>query len=174
LNDENIALYYSSGFYRDTLGISVEDMDADELRRAQDVADWLWTRNITPKSHADIGASRGYLLEKVGAGEQNGYDVNPKYGEYDKVKFATYELVTAIHLLEHVTDPKAELKWYKSLSSDKVLIEVPSEKSQGGPLRFAHLFYFPADLLVSMVEAAGMTVIELVREPHTRILAKVR
>lgn len=102
MSDERIAQYYSSGLYRQTLGISIEDMDADEKRRALDVAVWLDRRGVIPSSHADIGASRGYLLGEVGASEQGQYDLNPRYSKVDadNVDNGKFELITSIHVLE--------------------------------------------------------------------------
>lgn len=178
VTDERLREYYSSGFYRDTLGITVDSMDTDEKRRSTEIAEWLKGQNITPKSHLDIGCSRGYFLDLVDAETKHGFDYNPEYSESvevfdDKSRLEKYELVSAIHVLEHSTDPLADLHWYKSLSTDKVLIEVPGENCKGGPLRFAHLFYFSTDVLIAMVESTGMKVLEVVREPHTRILAHV-
>jgi hypothetical protein len=173
MTDERIDQFYSSGLYRQTLGIPVESMDADELARARDISLWLRAHNISPQSHIDIGASRGYLLREVGAPVQYGLDSNKDYGGSTSGNVGKYELVTAIHVLEHVTNPHAEIQLYKSLSTDKVLIEVPGMNCKGGPLRFAHLYYYPSALLVEMLEQAGMTILELETEPNTRVLAKV-
>ncbi|MCR4308384.1 MAG: class I SAM-dependent methyltransferase [Candidatus Berkelbacteria bacterium] len=174
MTDDRIAQYYSSGLYRQTLGIPVEAMDADELRRAQDVMEWLYKHGIkNPASHADIGASRGFLLQEIGARTQRGFDTNPKYGDYKLIENDRYDLVTAIHVLEHTTSPIEEIKWYKSLSADKVLIEVPGENCKGGPLRFAHLYYFPPNVLANMMQDAGLKILEIETEPNTRILAEV-
>jgi hypothetical protein len=173
ISDERIAQYYSSGLYRQTLGIPVEAMDADELLRAQDVNFFLKTHRVKPTSHADIGASRGYLLSEVGAIIQKGFDVNPNYGVYESVDNGRYELVTSIHVLEHTINPIAELLWYKNLSSDKVLIEVPGEKCKGGPLRFAHLYYFPPNVLANMMQDVGLKILEIETDPNTRILAQI-
>lgn len=178
VTNERLMEYYASGFYRNTLGITVDSMDADELQRSTEIAEWLKEKGCSPNSHLDIGCSRGYLLELVDAGLKQGFDYNPEYSRSvtvinDKSTLSQYDLVTAIHVLEHSTDPLADLYWYKSLSTDRVLIEVPGENCKGGPLRFAHLFYFPTDTLIAMVESVGMKVIEAEREPHTRILAHV-
>ena len=176
MSDERIAQYYSSGLYRQTLGISIEDMDADEKRRALDVAVWLDKCGIMPNSHADIGASRGYLLQEVGADIQEGYDVNPKYAvsKYPPIEDdKTFELVTSIHVLEHTTDPMRELDWYRSLSEKYVLIEVPSINAKGGALRFAHLWYFPPKVLADMMVKCGMEIVEIDESSNTRILGKV-
>lgn len=173
MTDERINQFYSSGLYRQTLGIPVESMDADELERARDISLWLCVHNVEPSSHIDIGASRGYLLREVGAVVQYGMDSNKDYGGSTSGNVGKYELVTAIHVLEHVTNPHAEIQFYKSLSTDKVLIEVPGANCRGGPLRFAHLYYYPSALLVEMLEQAGMTILELDTEPNTRILARI-
>jgi len=174
MSDERIEHYYSSGSYRMTLGISTDDMDADEKRRALDVAVWLEKRGITPSSHTDIGMSRGFLLTEVGADVQSGYDVNPKYATLEVTRVeGKFELVTSIHVLEHTINPMNELEWYKSLSTKYVLIEVPGINAKGGALRFAHLWYFPPMVLADMMVRAGIAVIEVDESSNTRILGKV-
>jgi hypothetical protein len=172
MSSERIDYYYSSGVYRDTLGIPVEAMDADEKRRASETAQWL---NIKPASHVDIGASRGYLLHEIGADVAHGIDTNENYGAEITSRNTQYryELVTSVHCLEHTTNPLKELHWYKSLSTDKIYIEVPGENCKGGPLRFAHLFYFPPAVLVDMVESIGLKIIRTETEPNTRILCTI-
>lgn len=175
MSDERIAQYYSSGLYRQTLGIDTAAMDADEKRRALDVAVWLDKRGIMPNSHADIGASRGYLLQEVGADAQGGYDVNPNYADcsIELINLRTFQLVTSIHVLEHTTNPMRELEWYKSLSTEYVLIEVPGINATGGALRFAHLWYFPQKVLADMMVKCGMEIVEIDESSNTRILGKV-
>ena len=174
MSDKRIAQYYSSGLYRQTLGISQEDMDADEKRRALDVAVWLDKRGITPSSHTDIGMSRGFLLTEVGADVQSGYDVNPKYSTLEVTRVeGKFELVTSIHVLEHTLNPMRELLWYKSLSTEYVLIEVPGINATGGALRFAHLWYFPPKVLADMMVKCGMEILEIDESSNTRILAQI-
>ena len=172
MTDKRIDYYYASGIYRDTLGISVEVMDADEQRRAVDVAKWL---DLYPKKHLDVGASRGYLLNEIGAEVKHGYDNNPSYGKgiqvySNKAHLQTYDLVTSVHCLEHVIDPMRELRWYKSVTKGVLFIEVPGENTHGGALRFAHLYYYPPELLIDMVESIGLKVIRTETEPNTRVL----
>ena len=176
MSDKRIEQYYSSGLYRETLGLSTEAMDADEKRRALDVAVWLDKRGITPSSHVDIGASRGYLLSEVGANTQAGYDVNPGYAGHDKiwkVGDSTFDLLTSIHVLEHTTDPQTDLYWYTSMFTKYVLIEVPGINATGGALRFAHLWYFPPKVLADMMVKCGMEIVEIDESSNTRILAQI-
>jgi len=133
VTDERLMEYYASGFYRNTLGITVESMDADEMERSKGIAEWLLQKGCSPETHLDIGCSRGYLLELVNAFIKHGFDYNPEYSQNlhvynDKTELGKYDLVSAIHVLEHATDPLADLRWYKELSTDKVLIEVPGER----------------------------------------------
>ena len=175
MSDERIEHYYSSGLYRMTLGISQDDMDADEKRRALDVAVWLDKRGIMPNSHADIGSSRGYLFQEVGADIQGSDELYKNYKEYyiGGVDDNHFDLVSSIHVLEHTANPMHELNWYKSLSTQYVLIEVPGVNATGGALRFAHLWYFPPAVLVSMMERAGLRVLEIDEISNTRILAEI-
>lgn len=177
MTDERIEYYYSSGTYRATLGINAEAMDADEERRAVSVAHWLKLQGVYPDSHLDIGASRGYLLQNMGARVRHGFDNNPSYSDIMQIynrreDLHFYDLVSSVHCLEHVTDPVSELQWYKSLASDLLYVEVPGENAMGGALRFAHLFYFPPQLLRDMLESIGMKILNMETEPNTRILCK--
>jgi hypothetical protein len=91
-----------------------------------------------------------------------------EYDNYDH----TPDLVSAIHVLEHTTDPLSELKHYADMTSKYLLIEVPGLTCTGGPLRFAHLFYFPPQVLADQVTKLGFKIIDMQTEPNTRILAE--
>jgi hypothetical protein len=67
----------------------------------------------------------------------------------------------------------AELEWYASLTTDKLYIEVPGEYCKGGPLRFAHLYYFPPGLLFDAVDKLGFHITDMETKPNTRILAEI-
>lgn len=178
MSDERLDFYYSSGLYRTNLGVTTAEMDRGEILRSNYAFEWLLPRQVLPVStHLDIGCSRGSFLKRVGAREKYGYDLNHDYAVEkitvirNKPELKTYELVTSLHVLEHVVNPQAELRWYKSLSSKWVMIEVP--RLDGG-LRFPHLFYFPSPVLVAMFERAGMEVIDTAEYPNTRVLAKIK
>ena len=168
--------FYASGTYRDTLGALQSDIDADEQRRALDVIGYLGKQNVQPKYHMDIGSSRGYLLkmtQRIYNCEINGDDPNNAYSEVEYDMEATNpDLLTAIHVLEHTLDPVAELRKWSTMTSRWMLIEVPGAKTKGGPLRFAHLYYFPPELLKKMIEDIGMTVIDFDDGDNTRILSE--
>jgi hypothetical protein len=175
MSDERIGLYYSSGLYREASGRNLMQLDAGEERRAERVKAWVCAvPSFTPdlKSHLDIGCSRGSFLKAMRAHTQHGFDANSGYARdvqaFDsREKLKRYELVSSIHVLEHVTDPQAELKWYKSLSTRWVLIEVPGVSSA---LLFPHLFYFPVPVLMGMIEKAGLKIVAMTDVPPITVL----
>jgi hypothetical protein len=179
LSDEWYDWFYSSGTYRQTLGISQEEMDADEQRRADDLVDWLSVFDeMNFKYHIDVGSSRGFFTigtyNKFGC-MSIGIDINKKYqnGQIkDPENLGSPDLVSAIHVLEHVTDPIKELTTWASMTSKYLLIEVPGLNTTGGPLRFTHLYYFPPELLKAKMIELGFDIVAMETEPNTRILAE--
>lgn len=166
--------FYSSGTYRKTLGISQEEMDADEKQRAFDITNWLKERNITFQYHLDIGSSRGYFLNNtkwvfgcsIGSSEPN-----LEYSQLTAAPIKQHpDMVSAIHVLEHVTDPISEIKKWSDMTDKYLLIEVPGKNTIGGPLRFAHLYYFPPELIKEKMVELGFDVVSMETEPNTRIL----
>jgi 2-polyprenyl-3-methyl-5-hydroxy-6-metoxy-1,4-benzoquinol methylase len=99
---------------------------------------------ITPKRCLDVGCSRGYfskaIAEKYGA-EAIGYDIyhDPQsvidvVDSKDKIT-GKFDLVTAIHVLEHFPEPIKELEWMVSLlNKDGVLmLELPFKRNSVCP-----------------------------------------
>jgi hypothetical protein len=176
LSDEWYNWFYSSGTYRQTLGISQEEMDRDEEFRAHEIVSWLGEKNISIKNHYDIGSSRGFLLaysHNLFDCEINGNELNTSYSWVTPSKpDGTPDLVSAIHVLEHVTDPIKELTTWASMTSKYLLIEVPGLRTVGGPLRFAHLYYFPPELLKAKIIELGFDIVAMETEPNTRILGE--
>jgi hypothetical protein len=176
--------YYSSGTYRNTLGISQENMDEDEVLRGSNVAKWLKDKITTVVYHMDIGASIGWFLHSIRElyrCHSSGIEPNQNYAQHTYfTKDTSYtennkpDLVTAIHVLEHVTDPVKELAKWAHMTTRYLLIEVPGANCKGGPLRFAHLYYFPPELLRKMIEDTGMTLKSWEDGDNTRILAEWR
>lgn len=149
LNDESVNEYYASGLYRASLGRSVSDLDASEQRTAPRIAAYV-TPNAT---HLDIGCSRGYLLAETRKMGCNVFGVEanrdwvtedvPTVTDLYKLT-GQWQTITCIHVLEHLTDPiRAARKIVELLApGGRLVLEVPSDQSPGGPLRLAHLFHF--------------------------------
>lgn len=176
-SDEWYNWFYSSGTYRQTLGISQEEMDADEQRRADDLVEWLSVFDeMNVSSHIDVGASKGCFSSAIGNKYKcMSYAVDLNRERILGIKppddnFA--DLVSAIHVLEHVTDPIKELTTWASMTSKYLLIETPGLNTIGGPLRFAHLYYFPPELLKAKIIELGFNIVAMETEPNTRILGE--
>lgn len=183
LSDKDLDLYYSRGYYRSVLSRPIKKADGDELSRAR-IDEAIINEQIGKVSaHLDVGCSRGYLLDlvsaKVGVGVESniGY-VRVKsakvYTSLEKVPRKLFDLVTAIHVLEHLPYPHDFLekivKFVKN--GGHVVVEVPTWKSPGGSLRLAHLYHFEPDVLRSMCRQVGLKVIHTEFTPHLLLICK--
>lgn len=170
--------FYSSGTYRKTLGITQEEMDVDEKNRAYEITNWLRERDIKFQYHFDIGSSRGYFLNNtkwVFGCQIGGDELNTSYSQLTNAPDKRVpDMVSAIHVLEHVVDPLQKLKEWSEKTSKYFLVEVPGVETCGGALRFAHLFYFQPELLKDKLIALGFEIIAMETKPNTRILARKR
>jgi SAM-dependent methyltransferase len=141
--DAEISEYYSSGEYRKMTEEFIEDKSEVEHqeRRAEIVSGMVDKFDIM--SHLDIGCSTGTLLRRVEEGKGRGFvsagvDPDPKWTKDVKVLYRSleevkgkYDLITMIHVLEHMNRPREVLeKVSKLLSPGGVLvIEVPNRRA---------------------------------------------
>lgn len=181
---EELQRYYADGHYRKWLDVPQEALDQDEYQRALSVMESIKTLGEL-KSHLDVGCSRGYLLELSdmnGTRSVLGVEPNQDYVMKQKENVVAsmalvdthFDLVTSIHVLEHVTDPMAEVKSYADHTKQGgyLIVEVPSAASQGGPLRLAHLSFFLPHVLKQMLVHVGYQIESTLLTPHLRIIAK--
>lgn len=168
--------FYSSGTYRKTLGLPDDRMNSDEKQRAKRVMEWLSISGIQVHSHKDYGSSRGYFLNETREHYHCQIMGDDPMSDYGLMTFDDMpdrpDLVSAIHVLEHVVDPAAKLQAMAKETTRYLLIEVPGKNTLGGALRFAHLYYFPPELLMNMVINAGMKIVVMEAGDNTRILAE--
>jgi SAM-dependent methyltransferase len=178
LRGDSLVDYYSKGIYRQTSGMDQKTLDDKELFRA-DIDAQLIHRHVGEKieSHLDIGCSRGYLLDKVSAAFQIGVEPNSDYISSDSLHEAykslvdvpgVFSLITCIHALEHEPYP---LQYIQEMidrldTGGKIVIEVPSNMSQGGPLRFAHLFHWEREAFEKFIKTTGLRIIFQHYTPH--------
>ncbi|KKU88091.1 MAG: Methylase/methyltransferase, partial [Candidatus Gottesmanbacteria bacterium GW2011_GWA2_47_9] len=124
-----------------------------------------------------------YLLEQVGAASRAGVESEVDhvtasgikvYSDIDDVGKKHFDLVTAIHVLEHVADPLAFLKRMVACTNPNghLIIEVPTWKSPGGPLRLPHLFHFEPDVLRLMCREVGLNVEHTEFTPHLMLICR--
>lgn len=184
LSDTQLDTYYKTGYYRQTLNLSAQELDTDEANRAKKDAEIIKQQIDNFNSHLDIGCSRGFLLEAVGASVKVGVEPNNDYvttkgivvySEINQVPKQPFDLVTAIHVLEHVPSPLDYLKTMTKFvkKNGYLIIEVPTWKSPGGPLRFAHLSHFEPDVLRLMCKEIGLTVHNSLFTPHLMLICQV-
>jgi len=183
MSDEELDKSYGKGYYRLYLNMTDEEKDNDKMHRAK-VDSKIIKENLGGvESHLDIGCSRGYLLDEVGAKLKVGVESDTNnvtvpgievYSQMNQVPQKSFDLVTAIHTLEHVSDPKSFLKDMIKKVSDEghIIIEVPTWKSPGGPLRLPHLYHFEPDVLKLMCREVGLRVLETKFTPHLLLICK--
>lgn len=184
LGNKEVEMFYKGGFYRRSLNLTEKRMSDDEKNRAIIDSKIIKKHSGLIRSHLDIGCGRGYLLKVVNAPVKIGVEADSMYvkskgitlySKISQVKQASFDLVTAIHVLEHVPDPMELLKYMKNKVSKNglLVIEVPTWNSPGGPLRFSHLFHFETDVLKLLCQEVGLKVIEVEFTPHLLLLCKL-
>ena len=183
MSDKELDRYYGEGYYRRTINLTDKEKDADEMYRATMDAKIIKHHLGDVPSHLDIGCSRGYLLEQVGAASRVGVESEVDYvtasgikvySDIDEVGKKRFDLVTAIHALEHVADPLTFLKRMVAATNRNghLIIEVPTWKSPGGPLRLPHLFHFEPDVLKLLCKHVGLTVVHVEFTPHLMLICQ--
>lgn len=183
LSDSELDNFYSQGYYRRTINSTDEEMDRDEAYRAKFDAEIIKKRIGKVTSHLDMGSSRGYLLEAMGANVKVGVELNVNYvkvkgvavyADTKQIPQKSFDLVTAIHVLEHVSAPVEYLRTMAQFAgtSGHVVVEVPTWKSPGGPLRLAHLYHFEPDVLKFLCTQVGLTVLHVEFTPHLMVICK--
>lgn len=183
LSDSELDQFYNQGLYRRMLNLTTEQIDEDEMYRAKIDSRIIKQYVDKIRSHLDVGSSRGYLLDAIGASVKVGVESNVSYlgvkgvkvySKINQVPRKSFDLVTAIHVLEHVLSP---LDFLRSMAkfvgkSGYLVVEVPTWKSPGGPLRLAHLYHFEPDVLKAMCVQAGLRVTQVLFTPHLMLICK--
>ena len=185
MSDRELDKYYGTGYYRRTINATDEEMDTDEAYRAKIDIEIIRRYAGKVSSHLDIGCGRGYLLKAVGADEMAGVETDETYvkakgvkvySKIGKIPAKKFDLVTAIHVLEHIANPLDYLKKMAKFVGKEgyLVIEVPTWKSPGGPLRLAHLYHFEPDVLKLMCKQAGLSVIHTEFTPHPIVICSLK
>ena len=183
LSDSELKKYSSLGYYRQQLNLTEKQIDDDEEQRAKVDAQIIKKNIGEVSSHLDVGGSRGYFLDAIGAKNKVIVEPNIKYPkvrglkvypELNKVPAQKFDLVTMVHVLEHVPKPLEYLKYITSFvdKDGYLVIEVPTWESPGGPLRLAHLYYFEPDVLKLMCKQIGLSVEYTEFTPHLVLICK--
>lgn len=145
MSDKALKEYYSSGKY-------LEEHPGNthwEEKRADRITQTIERLKINPKSCLDVGSGRGILLkhlEVYNFARILGLEYNMEISEIDEVVDnkeqveGKFDLVTCIHTLEHMPNPREEIEWMVSKLNDggTLLLEVPLYKDNSK----SHLFTF--------------------------------
>ena len=183
LSNAELDRFYGQGYYRRIVGKFDKQMDEGEKRRAKVDLEIIKKQIGIPASHLDIGCGRGYLLEAVGAKIKVGVESDVSYvrvkgikvySDINKVPQKSFDLVSSVHVLEHVPYPLEYLKSIRRFvkNSGYLFLEVPTRESKGGPLRLQHLYFFENDVLKSVCSQAGFSVIQIGFTPHLVLICK--
>lgn len=184
-SDEELNRYYQEGHYRRLLRTVEEESCTDEGEKHRAEFDAKAIKSLIGKvaSHLDVGCGRGYFLDAIGADVRVGVESDQDYVKVKNIKLykemseiskKTFDFVSALHVLEHVPYPLEFLKEMKQFLSDEsfLMVEVPTWKSSGGPLRLSHLYHFETDVLKLICKQIGLQVIETIYTPHLIIICK--
>lgn len=141
---------YTDMTYRDGCTMTQRQMDAGETARAYRIQKYI------PKdasSHLDMGCSRGYLVglskdlgrKVLGVEPNRGYvtEAVPVISPAGTINYQ-FDVVTCIHVLEHVPDPKgmAERLIAHTKPGGTLIVEVPSETTPGESSGLQHPWAF--------------------------------
>jgi len=163
------------------------DRDMDEPSDAHDARATALTEQVQGERFLDVGCGLGGLVEamgrkgwsavgietsRIGAERARARGRDVRHGSWDDIDLSgegPFDLVTFIHVLEHLSDPYAALCWAGAQlrSGGMLLIEVPNRntwetrRSAAARKRIydlpAHLHHFTERSLAQIVGAAGFT-----------------
>jgi len=125
--------YYASGDYR-------KEWPSDKMldaKRADRILSLVEHFKIEPKSCLDIGCGRGELLRLLEIyyfAKIVGLEYDPGIAEIDDVVYSKddvdgkFDLITCIHVMEHMPNPREELEWMldKLNPGGTIILEIPT------------------------------------------------
>jgi SAM-dependent methyltransferase len=134
---------------------------------------------IDPKRVLDYGCGRGYLLkaiQNVFTPEIVGYDVTKYRGSVVSDKYRTddrdsiegkFDLITCVHVLEHLYDPHDALRWIKErvAPGGTIYLEVPFDDK----IYLPHVYNFDNMSFRYMLERVEMNALYLELDPNLGI-----
>jgi SAM-dependent methyltransferase len=154
------------------------------------LAEFIDRYSSGPSSYLDIGSSSGVLLETfqrrfdcpvVGVepgdayrhyAEQRGLNIFKSLQDMDQAGERRFDLISLIHVLEHIQDPVQyliELKRDYLTADGELLIEVPNLYVHDS-FEIAHLYSFSRHTLREVITKAGFEIISLTTHGHPRSL----
>ena len=167
--------FYNSDVYRNVLNHTEFDKettaDWEEFEKNPKKLSFDIINSLNLKYHSvcDIGAGNGFNLKlfELAGKDALGYepseflynfakkkDLNVINGFVDDVK-GEYDLVTMIHVLEHLINPINVLKKIRKHIKKYLFIEVPASINKFQSIQYAHNYYFSLNTLSHIVTNCG-------------------
>ena len=161
-------------------------------RRAEHLASVLQRLQARPRRHLDVGSSSGVLLtafshefgteafgvepgdtDRAEAGAA-GLRVVSSIDQIPRQAAGTFDLVTLIHVLEHLPDPIGTLRLIRRewLAADGLLLIETPDLYGHTSFELGHLAAFSEQTLRGTLTAAGFEIVDLQRhgKPYSRLL----
>jgi SAM-dependent methyltransferase len=185
LSDQALNKYYSQDYYRKLHHYTSEQADKGEMDRSKTDAKIIKRYIKDINRHLDVGSSRGYLLEEMAAKIKVGVEPNPGrisikgvkiYPDLSSLPLQKFDLITAIHVLEHVSNPQEYIKKMAGLldKNGYLVVEVPSGEGGRGSPDLAHLYHFETEVLQNLLKQAGLRIEEILFTPHLMIVCQAK
>jgi SAM-dependent methyltransferase len=183
LSNSELDRFYAEGYYRKMMDKASKGDDKYEKTRAEIDAEIIRSYTGGVETHLDIGCGRGYILNlfdatkaKVGVEPDKEYVIAKGvkiYPDTKHVPHKTYDLVTALHLLEHVVNPLRYLQEIvRFLGDGYAAIEVPYGPDFAKTPDFVHLYHFEPSVLKQMCSKVGLRVLQIHFTPHLLLICK--
>lgn len=202
--EEELQAYYASR-YRTQVSLSHEVSSKilePEQARADRIMPLLLSQKRKIDNCLDIGCSTGTLLKNISTAygentQRHGLEFNDNYRNYalskgyvsskeyaynvpveqlDLQETERFDLITLVHVLEHMHNPLSALQTiWKRLADDGIFyVEVPNLKTPYGDLKksyFAiyHLYYFSDKTLKQLLRKSGFEILETKVQARTSI-----
>lgn len=191
MSESELDAFYQENYrvaYQGQEGPSDKDLKVQKAR-AEYLVNLLQGLEINKvHNYLDIGSSAGYLItevqqlfrcEAVGIepgeayrkyAESKGIQVFKELSLIEEAEIPRFDLVSLIHVLEHLPDPVEYLKTLRNkflTQSAKLLVEVPNLYAHDC-FEVAHLTSFSSDRLVQVLKSAGFKCLFIEKHGYPR------
>jgi SAM-dependent methyltransferase len=175
LTEDSINNLYHSDKYRELLhGDAKHELNNIDINTPPPIK-FINSLDIKYESVCDVGCGPGAVLKyfQLAKKKVTGYEPSHIYsnsgikkksnvirGFINDVK-GQFDLVTLIHVLEHLVDPIKSIKRIRENTKKYLFIEVPASITKFQSFQFSHLYYFSPNTLVQIVTKCGFKLIHM-------------
>lgn len=160
LDREELDNYYRSGEYHR----NYPPVDEREMARSDRYITMIRLLELKTNRCLDYGCARGYLLRNLqiyNSSHVLGFEISPIEHVLEEVVddksrvCGTFDLITCIHVLEHLYNPEEELRWMtERLNPDGTLIlELPLRDDD---VSYPHLYNFSKKSITYLLDKMGL------------------